>query len=237
MRAAASDASFCRPPCRPDFRRQSAAPPLSAPRACSFSAGVTAASSSPTSLPSPLLLPRGVPFSSLVQLSPRHLQGPIVVATHNYHLDDVLAQRQGFSGVWDSGVGACGPPVRHSDLVLVQNGLLDGRWWRREQQKEQWKSQIPPCHSGTSDIGGTSGKRGCYVGAWGGSRKGGGRGRGEKREGGRGEEGGDGMREKEAMEGSGTGQGREGMGEETVCMGEGSTHGEWKRKEIIRRRA
>ncbi|CAI5518663.1 unnamed protein product [Closterium sp. Naga37s-1] len=98
--------------------------------------------------PLPLLLPRGVPFSSLVQLSPRHLQGPIVVATHNYHLDDVLAQV---------------PPVRHSDLVLVQNGLLDGRWWRREQQKEQRKSQIPPCHSGASDIGGTSGKRGCYV--------------------------------------------------------------------------
>ncbi|CAI5940843.1 unnamed protein product [Closterium sp. NIES-64] len=49
-------------------------------------------------------------------------------------------------------------------------------------------------------------------------------GRGEKTRGRQREEGGDGMREKEAMEGSGTGQGREGMGEETVCMGEGSTH-------------
>ncbi|CAI7888353.1 unnamed protein product [Closterium sp. NIES-53] len=60
---------------------------------------------------SALFLPRGMPLSSLVQLSPRHSQGPIVVATHNCHLDDVLAQV---------------PPARHSDLVLVQNGMLDG---------------------------------------------------------------------------------------------------------------
>ncbi|GJP35630.1 hypothetical protein CLOM_g20125 [Closterium sp. NIES-68] len=60
---------------------------------------------------STLFLPRGMPLSSLVQLSPRHSQGPIVVATHNCHLDDVLAQV---------------PPERHSDLVLVQNGMLDG---------------------------------------------------------------------------------------------------------------
>ncbi|CAI5940834.1 unnamed protein product [Closterium sp. NIES-64] len=60
---------------------------------------------------SALFLPRGMPLSSLVQLSPRHSQGPIVVATHNCHLDDVLAQV---------------PPARHSDLVLLQNGMLDG---------------------------------------------------------------------------------------------------------------
>ncbi|CAI5502990.1 unnamed protein product [Closterium sp. Naga37s-1] len=58
-----------------------------------------------------LFLPRGMPLSSLVQLSPRHSQGPIVVAAHNCHLDDVLAQV---------------PPARHSNLVLVQNGRLDG---------------------------------------------------------------------------------------------------------------
>ncbi|CAI5505875.1 unnamed protein product, partial [Closterium sp. Naga37s-1] len=88
-----------------------------------------------------LFLPRGMPLSSLVQLSPRHSQGPIVVATHNCHLDDVLAQV---------------PPARHSDLVLVQNGMLDG--WLAEHGLSHSVTRVLLYMAASGSQGGASGE-------------------------------------------------------------------------------
>ncbi|CAI5467423.1 unnamed protein product [Closterium sp. Yama58-4] len=77
---------------------------------------------------SALFLPRGMPLPSLVQLSPRHSQGPIVVATHNCHLDDVLAQVRRCTTPLRIACGRRGGGLFHGQVVSGAGDSCVGAW-------------------------------------------------------------------------------------------------------------